>query len=375
MMTSCCLLILFCRVLPAGWRWPVCRWLAAAIVVAAAAWFAATTVQAAELRLRVQCTATGAVVQLGDVAEIFSADHGQAQRLAAIELFAAPLPPQQRFLRLRELQDLLLLRGVNLAEHTFSGSSQVTVQGRAAVARVERPPQDLTPTAVRKIQQRLCEAVVQYLKQHAAADQAWIVEAELSEEEARLVADAGRSLTITGGKAPWTGAQRFVISVASPKGPEQFALDAQVSLPAMAVVTARALSRGGVIRAGDVELVAVGGDQGDGDFHTLAEVMGKEATRAIQAGKALTHDLIHAPFLVRRGEVVTVYARAAGIRIRTMARARDDGGDGELVAVESLTDRSTFFARVSGIREVEVYARAPRAEVSEANQPGALVRR
>ena len=61
------------------------------------------------------------------------------------------------------------------------------------------------------------------------------------------------------------------------------------------------------------------------------------------AGKPLAQDELHAPFLVRRGEVVTVYARAAGIRIRTVARTRDDGGEGELVAVESLTDRRAFY--------------------------------
>ena len=111
---------------------------------------------------------------------------------------------------------------------------------------------------------------------------------------------------------------------------------------------------------------------GGGDFHTLADVVGKETTRAIAAGKPLTRDAVRPPVLVRRGEVVTVYARAAGIRIRTMARARDDGGEGELVAVEPLTDRNTFFARVSGIREVEVFARSPRAETLEAGQPGTL---
>ena len=68
---------------------------------------------------------------------------------------------------------------------------------------------------------------------------------------------------------------------------------------------------------------------------------------------------------MRRGEVVTVYARASGIRVRTVARSRDDGGEGELVSVESLADRSTFYARVSGIREVEVYARAARADGKE----------
>ncbi len=69
-------------------------------------------------------------------------------------------------------------------------------------------------------------------------------------------------------------------------------------------------------------------------------------------------DDLRPPLWVHRGDVVTVYANTAGIRIRTTARARDDGSQGELVAVESLLDRSTYYARVSGIREVEVFARA-----------------
>ena len=62
---------------------------------------------------------------------------------------------------------------------------------------------------------------------------------------------------------------------------------------------------------------------------------------------------------VHRGEVVSVLARAGGIRIRTNARAREEGSVGELVAVESLLNRSTYYARVSGTREVEVFARPP----------------
>jgi flagella basal body P-ring formation protein FlgA len=343
------------------------KWLAAALaaMMAAAAWTAADASRGAELRLRAQCTARGPVVKLGDVAEIFAADRQQVERLAAIELFPAPLAPQQRFLGVRELQDLLVLRGVNLTEHAFSGSSQITVQSRSPEARIETP-QNLAPTVLRKVNQQVCQAVVQYLKEHAAANQPWIVEAQLSEAEARAVADAGRAVTISGGSPPWTGAQQFYVSAAAPKAPLRFPLNAQVTLPASVVVTSRALGRGVVIHAGDVELApAAPGEHGDGDFHSLAEVVGKETTQAVAAGKPLAQDEIHAPFLVRRGEVVTVYARAAGIRIRTVARSRDNGGEGELVAVESLADRSTFFARVSGIREVEVYARAPRTEAAE----------
>ena len=70
----------------------------------------------------------------------------------------------------------------------------------------------------------------------------------------------------------------------------------------------------------DVELASDANESGD--FHTVAEVIGKETTCAVPAEKPLVQDELHAPYLVRRGEVVTVYARAAGIRIRTVARMR-----------------------------------------------------
>jgi flagella basal body P-ring formation protein FlgA len=347
--------------------------------VAGVAWFAAAG-RAAELRLRSQCIVDGSVVKLGDAAEVFSADRKEAERLAAVELFPAPVAPQQRFLNVRELQDLLLLRGVNMAEHSFSGASQITIQTRGKViappAHTETPQQPLSLAATRKISERVCEAVAKYLKENAAADQSWKVEAELSEAEARLVSTASRTLIISGGEPPWIGAQEFIVSVPAAKGPQQFRLDAQVTLPTTVVIASRSLGRGTLIRATDVELGhSAPGEGNASDFHDVAEVVGKETTRGIAAGKPLAQDSVRSQVLVRRGEVVTVYAHASGIRIRTMARAKDDGGENELVAVESLTDRSTFFARVSGIREVEVYARPPRSETSQLGQPGEIVRR
>ena len=89
----------------------------------------AAPVAAAELQLLAQCQVHAGVVRLGDVAEIYGADPRQADALRAIELFPSPPPGRPRFLPVREVQDLLLLRGIILTEHHFSGSSQVTING------------------------------------------------------------------------------------------------------------------------------------------------------------------------------------------------------------------------------------------------------
>ena len=178
------------------------------LTLAVAVQFAADRAAAAELRLRAQCSPAGPVVTLGDVAEIDSADARQAASLAAIELFPAPTAAEQRIVQVREIQDLLLLRGVNLTEHRFSGSSEVTVQ--AVAARPHVPASKPVPAAeTQRIKRRVCEALVKYLSEHAAAPQAWSVEFELSDAQARSLADPVRPISVAGGCTPWTGSQRF----------------------------------------------------------------------------------------------------------------------------------------------------------------------
>ncbi len=244
--------------------------------------------RAAELRLKPKCQISGAVVTLGDVADIFTTDQKQADTLAAVELFPTPAPSQQRFVRLREIQDLLFSHGVNLAEHRFSGSSQVAVTG-------------------------------------------------------------------VGRRPPRTGKQRFEATVHTADGPARFPIDAEVSPPPEFVVAVHSLSRGVVIRETDVELCSVASKKAPPDaFHTINEVIGTETTQAVPNGKVLRSEMVRRPLMVRRGEVVTVTARRAGIRIRTTARARDDGSRGETVVVESLLDRTRYFTRVVAVRKVEV---------------------
>src|SRR6185295_13221205 len=128
-------------------------------------------------------------------------------------------------------------------------------------------------------------------------------------------------------------------------------------LPPNVVVTTQALARGAIIRRGDVQLQP--GQPAEGSvrvYQSLEDVLGKETTQVITVGQILDDSLVQHPLLVRRGDIVTVYARSAGIQVRTTARAREEGAHGELVTVESLADRKTFFARVSGPQEVDVFA-------------------
>ncbi len=328
-------------------------------------------VPAAELRLRSQCRCGAAVVTLGDLAEIITTDARQADALAAVELFPAPPAAQPRYVRIQEIQDLLALRGISPIEHRFSGAARVAVHGgQSSQADAGRP---LPPSVATRANRLIRNAVTKYLRESVSSDYGWNVEVALDDGQIRSLVGVVQEVSVTGGTPPWTGAQRFEATVYSPDGSRQFAFDARVAVRPEVVATVRSLSRGAVIRAGDVELrnLAFREDTVAG-FSSIEEVIGMETIRAVPKGKVLTTKSVRAPLLVRRNDVVTVYARSSGIRVRTQARAREDGSLGELVSVESLSDRKAYFARVTAVREVEVYARSIRAA---STGPGRVVRR
>jgi flagella basal body P-ring formation protein FlgA len=324
----------------------------------------------AELRLKPQCRSKAAVVTLGDIAEILTADRQQAEALAAIELFAPPVAGQ-RFVALREIQDRLMARGVNLAEHRFSGSTQVAVAAaEPAPVETTRP---LTAAAERKGNERVSDAVTAYLHDNVAADRPWTVDVQLTADQSRFASDLSLPMSLRPvsewtADANGTGTQRFLVTIQTPKGPADFSVDAQVTVPPLVVATLRSIPRGTLVRAIDVELrhespaAETPGAEKPAGFSSLEAVVGKETTQTIPQGKTLQQEMLRSPLLVRRGEYVTVHARTAGIRVRTTARARDDGSLGELVTVESLLDRKAYFARVSAAQEVEVLAESLRAD-------------
>jgi flagella basal body P-ring formation protein FlgA len=142
------------------------------------------------------------------------------------------------------------------------------------------------------------------------------------------------------------------------KAPVSVARKPDTDKPALSiVVTRRELQRGEVLRAADLELKTI--DKVPKNFSPLFDpqaAVGLEVTRSVPAGYALDARLTQRPILIRRGEPVTVYALAAGIRVRTTARSLGQGGLGDLILLESLENRERFSARITGVQRAEVYA-------------------
>jgi flagella basal body P-ring formation protein FlgA len=141
---------------------------------------------------------------------------------------------------------------------------------------------------------------------------------------------------------------------------------ANVTAVPLVVVATRAMVPGDILQRTDVKLAQGKAVDDDILFHSLDDVVGQQARRAVVEGMPIKQDDLQSPILVRRNDAVNVVARSAGIQVKTTGRAQEDGSKGDLIVVESMLNRERFLARVSGIHEVEVFAQTADADAATA---------
>jgi flagella basal body P-ring formation protein FlgA len=116
------------------------------------------------------------------------------------------------------------------------------------------------------------------------------------------------------------------------------------------------IARGSFVRASDVALRPVTRAVPTNATTSLAAIVGKEAVQDIRENQMIMANQVRSPLLVRRGDRVTVCAKAAGVKVSTYAVAQQEGALGDLIAVQALDTKDKYSARVTGVRELEVLA-------------------
>lgn len=126
----------------------------------------------------------------------------------------------------------------------------------------------------------------------------------------------------------------------------RFGMQVRVSAP----IATRAMRRGERVTEEMFEARTIWTDATDAPA-APAGIVGQVARRAIGAGEVIRWTSLESPVLVRRGEDVSVRTVRGSVVVSTIARARGDASEGELVELES-KDRPPrrFTARVSGER-------------------------
>jgi flagella basal body P-ring formation protein FlgA len=332
------------------------------ITVAVALSCIAAGASAAEVLLNERANPQAAIIRLGDVAQVTAADSLVARQLAHTPLMPAPSPGSTHYLRATEVHDLLVARGVDTRDIQFSGAEIVAIgAGDANVSHVQ-PISQAAPAAATP--EQLAAAMVDYLRQQTGHD-LWNVEVDADDDLLAAFSQAG-GLGISGGKAPWTGRQRFVIS----GGAKPVTAYARVDRMELAVVVTRPVERGQLIRRSDVELRPHLGAVPKQALFTLDSAVGKEAVQGLRADSLVLTNQVRSPLLVRRGDRVSVRVRAAGVTIRTFAIAQQDGSAGDLVAVQNADGKERYTGLVRGLRELEIFtAGASAVDIASAAPP------
>jgi flagella basal body P-ring formation protein FlgA len=100
------------------------------------------------------------------------------------------------------------------------------------------------------------------------------------------------------------------------------------------VVTRRAIERGGVIGAADVDVEERSlGAQGTQLVHDPADAIGKQARVAIPAGRPISASSLAAQSVVRKGDAVQLLIETAAMRLSVAGEALEDAATGEVVRV------------------------------------------
>jgi flagella basal body P-ring formation protein FlgA len=134
----------------------------------------------------------------------------------------------------------------------------------------------------------------------------------------------------------------------------EFRVIAQVSCKTLAAVVVENVRRGQSFGPSDVQIQEVLITNEQTPVRKLRDVVGRVAARNVRKNQVLFEDDVQQPFMVQRGEQITVRALVGGMVIRTNARAMSDAAMGDLVELQNERSRESFMARVVGSRQAVI---------------------
>ena len=117
-------------------------------------------------------------------------------------------------------------------------------------------------------------------------------------------------------------------------------------------VMARAtLERGTILTRADIDIYPAAGEDGNA---VATAYLGKQLTRTVYQGHAVTRHHLQEPVIVGRNATVTMVYTTGPLAISTHGRSLGEGAMGEMVEVMNAQSRKKVMAVVTGPDEVRV---------------------
>ena len=305
---------------------------------------AATCANAAlTVALHPQATVDVSRVTLADVATLTGEPASLATRLASLGLGRAPAPGAIREITRRFLVTRLRQERIDLAALSLTGAETTRVTRRAA---------QLTGTVIAQTAADHVRNILPW------PDEDLVVEVQRPPADLHVLGSTdGLSYTVT----PRPGQRllgRVPVTVSIRRGSRPVAqthvlLNVRVFQRLM--VARQRIRTGERISKRHVRLQRTELSSAATEAITdLADALGQEARQDIAAFAVVTRRMLAPARVVRRGEPVTLMAKAAHIRVTTLGLAEQDGAVGQYIRVRNRDSRKIVLGRVIDSRTVEV---------------------
>lgn len=150
---------------------------------------------------------------------------------------------------------------------------------------------------------------------------------------------------------------RFSAAVSVSAGPRvrELRVAGRVERLVAVPVPAGRIGRGEVIGAGDIVWRERSARTLPANYLSDEQrIVGQAAKRSLNAGDPIGDTDLRAPYIVRKGETVTMVVDATGLMVTAQGRALDDGARNDLIRVMNVGSKRVVDARVDGTQRVRV---------------------
>jgi flagella basal body P-ring formation protein FlgA len=319
---------------------------------------------AAIIEMKQDAHVEGNIIRLADIARVESAEPEEQQALEQVYVTLAPAPGQAKTVALDEVRSRLRTQGVNLGRVIIEGALCTTVRRRGTP--VPTADQDAAQVGAAQVSPLadLVAAFVAGALNRAAQDVQVEFDAATARRLERLATSPLRFAVTNGSAAPIGLGPNNLVLLGYHMSEVRERLTAKVVVSAYCPVpvAARAIARQQTLAAGDVTVERRQVSDPDVAALKAADLIGRRAERPIPQGAAIEPAMVADVPLVRRGDVVTVIARAPNIQVKTLGVALDDGALHGAVKVRNVDTQKVIPATVEGPRTVALDVALTRRE-------------
>jgi flagella basal body P-ring formation protein FlgA len=173
------------------------------------------------------------------------------------------------------------------------------------------------------------------------------------DEQALRLAEPQFKFNLQPRRARNLGAVSYDVQIITEAGKSQkLAVNATARAWQRQVVLGTPLAFRQMIRAADVAERRVLVDTLDDDpLLTPQQVIGQQAARELRPGTVMTAKMVQAVPLARTGQFITITLNRGGVRIKTVARAMEEGSFGQTIKVKNEATRDVYQVVLTGPQE------------------------